>query len=487
KREKTEGRGNHLHQKNEENEDEEKEATRRPGVLALMTVMLKTRLRSRDLKHRTPSSPVIHVRGLSSTTVEADLVEALSKFGSICDVMMMPFKNQALVEFDSLESAERCVAYGTSGVVHVAEQQVFFNFSTSRRISRTKYSQDPVGRNKVLLLSVQNPLYPITTDILFMACNPISPVQRIVIFKRHGIMAMVEYPDSVVSDARKVKLALNGAEIYTGCCRLSIQYAKPKRLNVFCNDHSSWDYTRQRVPVVCVCVCLFSEQGTWTPHQSILGDDPSHVYGIDEQPISPRCCPLLPVPYDNRYSSGEEVQNSSSVVMVGGLHPIKMNCSRIFNLLCVYGNVGKVKFLKSVPCTVLVEMGDRYAVDRAVTHLNDIKVFGNKLNVCWSKQQVVIPTQVFSLDDGSRSYQDFSLSRNNRFSDQRANYNVIQPPSAILHFYNAPPTFTSSVTPQTQSGLLEFDTRNAAAETLIVLNNHRITVKSECSALKSQQ
>lgn len=34
-------------------------------------------------------------------------------------------------------------------------------------------------------------------DILFMACNPISPVQRIVIFKRHGIMAMVEYPDSV--------------------------------------------------------------------------------------------------------------------------------------------------------------------------------------------------------------------------------------------------------------------------------------------------
>lgn len=48
------------------------------------------------------------------------------------------------------------------------------------------------------------------------------------------------------------------------------------------------------------------------------------------------------MPYDNRYSSGEEVQNSSSVVMVGGLHPIKMNCSRIFNLLCVYGNVGKV-------------------------------------------------------------------------------------------------------------------------------------------------
>lgn len=39
-----------------------------------------------------------------------------------------------------------------------------------------------------------------------------------------------------VSDARKVKLALNGAEIYTGCCRLSIQYAKVnmhKQTNIY--------------------------------------------------------------------------------------------------------------------------------------------------------------------------------------------------------------------------------------------------------------
>lgn len=33
---------------------------------------------------------------------------------------------------------------------------------------------------------------------------------------------------------------------------------------------------------------------------------------------------------------------SSSVAMVSGLHPAKMNCSRIFNLFCLYGNVEKV-------------------------------------------------------------------------------------------------------------------------------------------------
>lgn len=34
---------------------------------------------------------------------------------------------------------------------------------------------------------------------------------------------------------------------------------------------------------------------------------------------------------------------SSSVAMVSGLHPTEMNCSRIFNLFCLYGNVEKVR------------------------------------------------------------------------------------------------------------------------------------------------
>ena len=43
--------------------------------------------------------------------------------------------------------------------------------------------------------------------------------------------------------------------------------------------------------------------------------------------------------------------------------------------------VCQVKFMKSVHGTALVEMGDEYAVDRAITHLNSIKVFGKRLNV----------------------------------------------------------------------------------------------------------
>ncbi|XP_031157029.1 heterogeneous nuclear ribonucleoprotein L-like isoform X1 [Sander lucioperca] len=453
--------------------------------------------------HRIAPSPVVHVRGLCDAVVEADLVEALGKFGNICYVMMMPFKRQALVEFDCVQSAGRCVTRGTREAVCIAERQAFFNFSTSQRISRPTNTDDPASGNKVLLLSIQNPLYPITTDVLYNVCNPIVNVVRIVIFKRNGIQAMVEFGS--MEDAQKAKLALNGADIYSGCCTLKIEYARPNRLNVLRNDNSSWDYTKPFL--------LQRERGKGRQRQAILGEHPSNGYGPQR--------PLLPA--NSRYRrSSEEVHDivsyplilpktsssssssflghaaSSSVAMMSGLHPAKMNCNRIFNLFCLYGNVEKVKFLKSVPGTALVEMGDEYAVDRAVTHLHAITVLGKKLNVCVSKQQAVIPSQEFVLSDGSSSFQDFSLSRNNRFNQSQSSRNIIQPASAVLHFYNAPPTLSQHLlhtlctehdvpaftkfkifdakpaSSKTLSGLLEFESKTEAVEALTVLNHHPI-------------
>ncbi|MEQ2179306.1 hypothetical protein GOODEAATRI_023356, partial [Goodea atripinnis] len=52
----------------------------------------------------------------------------------------------------------------------------------------------------------------------------------------------------------------------------------------------------------------------------------------------------------------------------------------------------------------------------------------------------LIPSQVFELEDGSSSYKDFAMTRNNRFSSAgQASKNIIQPPSAVLHYYNVPP------------------------------------------------
>ncbi|KAK3562020.1 hypothetical protein QTP86_024802, partial [Hemibagrus guttatus] len=706
-----------------------------------------------DETHGIAPSPVVHVRGLCESVVEADLVEALEKFGNICYVMMMPFKRQALVEFEDVESADRCVACGSREAVYIAGQQAYFNYSTSKRITRPTNADDPNSGNKVLLLSIQNPLYPITTDVLYTVCNPIGNVLRIVIFKRNGIQAMVEYPywkkarrrnwglyvcsdlgfDMIfldwlsstfesVQNAQKAKAALNGADIYAGCCTLKIEYARPSRLNVIRNDNDSWDYTkpflvrrdlekaydrapreelwycmrksgvavkyvrvvqdmyeRSRTVVRCavgqteefkvevglhqgsalspflfaivmdqlseevrqespwtmmfaddIVICSESREqveenlerwrfalerrgmkvsriqsngecekevkkrvqaetvsvrkrqeselevaelkmlrfslgvtrldrirneyirGTahvgrlgdkvretrlrWFGHvqrrekrgkgrqrQAILGEHPSS-YGDNGYGSH---CPLLPLPSNNRFKrSSHEVpdvvayplpqtssyvgHSSSSVAMVSGLHPTKMNCTRIFNLFCLYGNIEKVKFMKSVPGTALVEMGDEYAVDRAITHLNSIKVFSKRLNVCVSKQHAVIPSQVFELEDGTSSYKDFAMTRNNRFTSAgQASKNIIQPPSCVLHFYNVPPSiseddlqrlcteqdvpgfikykvFDAKPSSKTISGLLEFDSKTHAVEVLTVLNHYQIRIPRTKEGRKNQ-
>uniref|UniRef100_A0A8C5T0G8 Heterogeneous nuclear ribonucleoprotein L like n=1 Tax=Malurus cyaneus samueli TaxID=2593467 RepID=A0A8C5T0G8_9PASS len=457
--------------------------------------------------HKVSVSPVVHVRGLCESVVEADLVEALEKFGTICYVMMMPFKRQALVEFENVESAKKCVTFAADEPVYIAGQQAFFNYSTSKRITRPGNTDDPSGGNKVLLLSIQNPLYPITVDVLYTVCNPVGKVQRIVIFKRNGIqilniMCMFES----VFCAQKAKAALNGADIYAGCCTLKIEYARPTRLNVIRNDNDSWDYTKPYLGR--------RDRGKGRQRQAILGEHPSSFrhdgYGSHG--------PLLPLPSRYRMGSRDTPElvayplpqasssymhggnPSGSVVMVSGLHQLKMNCSRVFNLFCLYGNIEKVKFMKTIPGTALVEMGDEYAVERAVTHLNNVKLFGKRLNVCVSKQHSVVPSQIFELEDGTSSYKDFAMSKNNRFTSAgQASKNIIQPPSCVLHYYNVPlcvteetfvklcedhevlsfikyKVFDPKPSAKTLSGLLEWECKTDAVEALTVLNHYQIRV-----------
>ena len=43
---------------------------------------------------------LFNVRGLSDSAIESDLVEALRHFGAVTDVIMMPRRKQALVQFE---------------------------------------------------------------------------------------------------------------------------------------------------------------------------------------------------------------------------------------------------------------------------------------------------------------------------------------------------------------------------------------------------
>lgn len=369
--------------------------------------------------------------------------------------------------------------------------------------------------NKVLLFTIINAVYPITTDVIHSICEPTGDVQRIVIFRKRGVQAMVEFGS--IQAAQRAKSQLNGADIYSGCCTLKIEWAKPARLNVYKNDEETWDYSIDgEVPT----------NGGAAP--ALLGDAPAGFVAPFNHPemqrgIRPRMGraqsnmmggarprPTVMIASNPQAMTGGDfceefsmqdvgsAYSQSPVLMMYGLQPDRMNCDRVFNILCLYGNVIKVKFLKSKPGTAMVQMGDPLAVDRAISGLSGMRFFNEKLVLAPSKQMYLTDTNGnFQLSDGTPTQIDYNGSRNNRFTTtEQAAKNRIQNPSKVLHYYNAPITFTEeevqnickelditppckfvpfkSKTDRSSSGLMEFETKAQALECLTVANHYKI-------------
>nr|XP_017093315.1 heterogeneous nuclear ribonucleoprotein L-like isoform X7 [Drosophila bipectinata] len=363
--------------------------------------------------------------------------------------------------------------------------------------------------NHILLFTIINPFYPITVDVLHKICHPHGQVLRIVIFKKNGVQAMVEFDN--LDAATRARENLNGADIYAGCCTLKIDYAKPEKLNVYKNEpDTSWDYTLSTGEIL-PSKSLFSipenvvmlESLPTLPHappthlhhqqQQQQALPPQHQHHQQHHLVAPaqshNLCqfkepPLLgpgaafppfgapeyhPTTPENWKGAAihptglmkepagvvagrnapvaftQQGQAQNSVMMVYGLDHDTSNTDKLFNLVCLYGNVARIKFLKTKEGTAMVQMGDSVAVERCVQHLNNIPVgTGGKIQIAFSKQnflsEVINP---YLLPDHSPSFKEYTGSKNNRFlSPAQASKNRIQPPSKILHFFNTPPGLT---------------------------------------------
>uniref|UniRef100_H2YSD6 RRM domain-containing protein n=1 Tax=Ciona savignyi TaxID=51511 RepID=H2YSD6_CIOSA len=359
------------------------------------------------------------------------------------------------------------------------------------KFTRERDLPAPDQPNKVLLFTVVNPIYPITTDVLHTICEPCGEVMRIVIFRKRGVQAMIEF--NSIQSAQRAKASLNGADIYSGCCTLKIEWAKPARLNVYKNDEETWDYTGAvgGEPPMPVQPALLGDAPAG------YGNPPPFRAGKISMPAPtqrgrggmrggrpPMTRPHRPSPgilpnhqMNNEFINedyGHHMDSSSPVLMVYGLNPEKMTCDRVFNILCLYGNVIKVKFLKSKPGTAMVQLGDPSSVGRAISNLSGMKFFEEKLVLAPSKQLYLADTgAVGDLANGSPAQVDYSNSRNNRFqTNEQAAKNRIQNPSKILHYYNAPLEFSED---KMQEICKEFDLTNPAKFTPFKTKSDRST------------
>merc|ERR1740131_797798 len=109
----------------------------------------------------------------------------------------------------------------------------------------------------------------------------------------------------------------------------------------------------------------------------------------------------------------------SSVIVCHNLAVGEVNCDRLFNLVCQYGNVNKIFFMKNKEGCAMIEMSDPDAAMRLVSNIQGVEIFGEKLKVELSKKHARItnPPLEWELPDGTSSVKDYSsATRLNRFT-----------------------------------------------------------------------
>ncbi|VDO65194.1 unnamed protein product [Heligmosomoides polygyrus] len=442
------------------------------------------RFRRDELADPTNPEPslVVHVRNLNPKATEADLIEALGTFGLIAYVTVIPAQKMALVEFEDIEAARACVTFAASNLIFVAGEAALFNYSTSQNIQRLGFeSESPC---KVLVITVYNAQYPIDVHVIHQICEPHAKVLRIAIVRKSMMQALVEFESP--ENAKKVKHAINGADIYSGCCTLKVEFAKPEYVKVNRQDSDQWDFTlpedgrgdanEQKTQRKTLLPggdlgpsggpgAFYGSKGGYPGrgHEENNGyaEDPYAFrgtfsgrgydgYGGPSRGFPSRGGRRPPPPgfrgdYGGDYGADAAqhyppVGGSGCVLMVYGIDQEKINCEMLFNLLCQYGNVLRIRFMATKRDTVMAELGTPGAVGNAMKFLQGITLFGLTLQLKPSIQSSVRDVhEPFDLPDKSPSFRDYSMSALQRFStpDSAARNRLIYP-TKLLHWYNAP-------------------------------------------------
>ncbi|XP_052766760.1 heterogeneous nuclear ribonucleoprotein L-like [Mya arenaria] len=496
-------------------------------------------------------SQVVHIRGLPDHAVEDDVINAVQHFGTVEFVIIMSRRNQALVEFTDMKGAMACVNFANSNQLCIGGQPVLFNYSKSQHIQRPGGAM--AGReggarqftpiNKILLFTVVNAKYPINVDVMHTICSPHGTVEKIVIFRKQFVQVLVQFENTDMAKAAKDQL--QGCDIYSGCCTLRAEYAKTDELNVRQNNSDSWDYTQPSAPepsrknAPLLADPRYTAQPTpYEQFEDYGGEQAGFsgqyqnqgAYGGGPQGMgmAARSAPMgrgsvgrgmQQQGYQQGgaggYGRGRGLQETpqyggfmetgagdgsqaGAVVMVYGLDPERMNCDRLFNIFCLYGNVIRVKFLKTKEGSAMIQMGDSLQIERAISNLNGCSMFGSKMIVTQSKQPYLQPVHnPHELHDGTLSFKDFGRDRYNRFSTpETASKNRIIHPTEILHYFKAPAKVTeeqitemfekAGAKPPTKilqfqarsekssTGLVEWETKSDAMEALALAQHSEV-------------
>ncbi|XP_077248685.1 polypyrimidine tract-binding protein homolog 3-like isoform X2 [Tasmannia lanceolata] len=380
----------------------------------------------------TEPSKVIHVRNVGHEISENDLLSLVQPFGAVTKLVMLRAKNQALLQMHDVASAINALQYYTNVQPSVRGRNVYIQFSSHQEL--TTMDQNGQARkggdqdsqpNRILLVTIHHLLYPITVEVLHQVFSPHGFVEKIVTFQKSaGSQALIQF--QTCQSAIQARNALQGRNIYDGCCQLDIQFSNLSELQVHYNNERSRDFTNPSLP---------SEQ-KGRSSQSGYGDT-GGMYALQPPGVAfPQMgsAGAIAAAFGGALPPGISGTNDRCTILVSNLNTDKIDEDKLFNLFSVYGNIVRIKLLHNKPDHALIEMGDGFQAELAVHFLKGAMLFGKRLEVNFSKY----PNITAAPDN-----HDYSTSNLNRFNRNAVkNYRYCCAPTKMIHLSTLPQDIT---------------------------------------------
>ncbi|KAK2887840.1 polypyrimidine tract-binding protein 3-like [Channa argus] len=408
-------------------------------------------------------SRVLHLRQLPADVSEQEVLTLALPFGQVNKLITLKAKNQAFIEMGSEEAAVTLMNYYTSATPTIRNQPIYIQFSTHRELKTDNLNNQAAlqtinatemhsgnmttgvdgrgparGQSPVLRIIVENLFYPVTLEVLQQIFSKFGSVLKIITFTRNSqFQALLQFSDPL--HAQHAKAALDGQNIYNGCCTLRIDFSKLSALNVKYNNDKSRDFTRADLPTGELEPAAF---GVALPPYGAAAFTPTfHQHtalsmgAVPGSLVSPQRMSLQMAP-----------PPVHCVLLVSNLNPESISPHCLFILFGVYGDVQRVKILFNKKENALVQMTDATQAQLAMSHLNGQRLHGNVIRVTLSKHPVVQLPRGGAGQEEQALTRDFSGSALHRFKKPGSkNFNNIFPPSATLHLSNIPSSVSEEV------------------------------------------
>jgi hnRNP-L/PTB/hephaestus splicing factor len=381
-----------------------------------------------------PPTRVLYVRNIPDTVSDSELVQYCSPFGRVSGTLILKEKGHGFIEFESMESSSAACSYFAQNPLVLHGFHIEFTFSQRQEITPRK-DPDANPPNRIILLTITNIMYPVTVDVLSQIFARYDGMEKVIIFNRgNAIQALVQLKD--ILTASTCRLQLDGQNIYSGCNSLKVQYSSLNELEVKQNNDRMFDFT---APLRTVA----NGASYYGFNRSTSNNSTSQYYGGGS--LSPMGAAYQSL---GSYAGGGPSPKSfgEDYVSSTGGAPVLLienvddstRAEHLAALFAVYGNVVRIKMLRSRLSCALVQLHDLNQCLLCIEYLNGVMLHGRALTVSQSTGGTIpAPSKVQEEGDldSVREFSGYPLLYSRQKPDRPQRLFL---PSNTLHVSNMP-------------------------------------------------